>query len=264
MLKILDSSKNSFINCIYLPPYIHDYQTILRNPQQANLILNMTRKEYERHIQFINSVFPGKIQLLLQNPKKIMNTEEISYYNKLGINNFCSSSSQQSEIIRNTVSNSNIVGSISMKISKDHLEKHPEYNDLFDSFVLHFPYSRSINEIKQLPTSFKYLLLINSYCNIHCKGDHHWFSEFKKEDNIPCPGIMINSKDWLNSALIRPMDLKLFDPYIQVYKLQDRGWPTSDIIRDFILYTSNYSIYPNITIDEKLYNYTLDTTFLKT
>lgn len=50
MLKILDSSKNSFINCIYLPPYIHDYQTILRNPQQANLILNMTRKEYERHI----------------------------------------------------------------------------------------------------------------------------------------------------------------------------------------------------------------------
>ena len=74
----------------------------------------------------------------------------------------------------------------------------------------------------------------------------------------------MNSKDWLNSALIRPMDLKLFDPYIQVYKLQDRGWPTSDIIRDFILYTSNYSIYPNITIDEKLYNYTLDTTFLKT
>ena len=59
--------------------------------------------------------------------------------------------------------------------------------------------------------------------------------------------------DWNSCARIRPMDLGFFDPYISIYKLQDRGWPSKDIIRDYILYTTNYSIYPNINYDERMY-----------
>ena len=51
------------------------------------------------------------------------------------------------------------------------------------------------------------------------------------------------------------MDLGLFDLYISVYKLQDRGWPTSHILNDYILYNSDYSIYPNIIYDESIYNH---------
>ena len=49
------------------------------------------------------------------------------------------------------------------------------------------------------------------------------------------------------------MDLHLFDPYTFAYKLQDRGWPTNMIIRDLILYTTDYSYYPDIIYNEKLY-----------
>jgi hypothetical protein len=34
-----------------------------------------------------------------------------------------------------------------MKVSKEHLEKHPEYKDLFDGIVLHFPFSKSLEGI---------------------------------------------------------------------------------------------------------------------
>jgi hypothetical protein len=76
---------------------------------------------------------------------------------------------------------------------------------------------------------------------------------------VKCPGIYTgdsssnNQTSWETCAIIRPMDLGFFDPYIYIYKLQDRGWPTAEILRDYILYTTNYNLYPGITYDERMY-----------
>lgn len=257
-LHILDPIGET-INCIYIPPYLKDYQTILRSSEQAALLDNMTREEYEEHINFINKLFPGKIQLLLQKQNIILDKEKINYYISLGITKFCSGSIEQSKIIKNIDKSLNVIGSISMGIDKEKIIKNlKEYKLYFDGFVLPFKFSRDIEEIKKLPKDFYYILLINAYCNIKCTGQAHWNFDYKETPKFKCPGLLkinknFNSISWEESARIRPMDLGYFDKYIQIYKLQDRGWPTDQILKDYILYTTNYEMYPNIIYDEKIY-----------
>lgn len=245
------------VNCIYLPPFLKDYQTILRSSEQAKYLNNMSRNEYEEHLTFINKLYPNKIQLLLQKEDIFLTPEQIKYYIDLGIHKFCVGSIQQAQIIRSIAPNSNIIGSISLNINKNKiLKQYDIYKLNLNGFVLPFYFSRNLNLIKTLPQDFYYILLINSYCNIACNGKQHWNFDYKSNKPINCPGILdksINSISWEQSARIRPMDLGFFDPYISIYKLQDRGWPTNDIIRDYILYTTNYDIYPNVTYDKNLY-----------
>lgn len=260
-LQMLDPNGTT-INCIYVPPYYHDYKTILRTGEQAFFLSNMTREEYENHILFINSLFPNKIQILLQRNDLLLNESICKYYINLGINKFCVGSIEQAELLKKINSKLEIIGSISMHLDsikiKDNIEN---YKLWFDGFVLSFKAARDLQDIKNLPKQFYYVLLINAYCNIHCKGEHHWYhydTNINNPQPIKCPGILSNNKsstmiDWNSCARIRPMDLGFFDPYISIYKLQDRGWPSKDIIRDYILYTTNYSIYPNINYDERMY-----------
>lgn len=257
ILYLLDPQGKT-INCIYLPPFLKDYQTILRSGEQAQFLNNLSRKEYEEHINYINKLYPGKIQLLLQKDNIYLNTEQIKYYSNLGITKFCVGSLKQAKLIRSICPNSNIIGSISLNINrKKILAEYSEFKKYFDGFVLPFIFSRNLNEIKNLPNDFYYILLINSYCNISCTGKQHWNFDYKINKPIACPGILNNSLEsisWDKSARIRPMDLAFFDPYITIYKLQDRGWPTAEIVRDYILYTTDYDIYPNIIYTEELYN----------
>lgn len=242
------------ISCFYIPPFLKDYQTILRSPESAHDLEIMSRSEYEQHIKFINSIYPGKLQLLLQKTNELMSKEKIQYYINLGFNNFCVGSIEQAKIIKTIDKNMTIVGSIAMKVTYDELLVNNQYEKYFDYFVLHFPFCKNLKEIKLLPKKYKYILLVNAYCNIDCNGTHHWNNTYKGELNY-CPGILQdNNLKWSKTARIRPMDLDLFSQYISIYKLQDRGWPTEMIIRDYILYTSDYSIYPNIIYNEKIYN----------
>lgn len=249
------------INCIYMPPYIKDYQTILRNPDQAKFLDNLSRYEYEEHIHFINSLYPNKIQILLQRKDSILNEDKIKYYINLGITNFCVANIDQAKIIKKINNNIHIVGSIAMQINKEKIiENLEEYKLYFDSFVLPFYANRHLEEIKKMPKNFHYILLVNSYCNFKCNGKAHWNFDYKSEytASVKCPGLLghnlkKNEITWEQSCLIRPMDLAFFDPYISVYKLQDRGWPTEDILRNYILYTSDYFIYPNIKYDQEIY-----------
>lgn len=257
-LKCLDP-KGVTIDCIYLPPYLKDYNTILRTAEQANFLNKLSRDEYENHLFYINKNFPNKIQLLLQKEDKILSSDLIQYYMSLGISKFCVATIEQAKIIKQINSQAIVVGSISMQISKEKiLNNFFEYNKFFNGFVLTFKDTKRLDYLKSLPQNFYYILLINAYCNIKCSGKQHWNHSYKNSDSeIKCPGILSFDNSlitWEQSARIRPMDLGFFDPYISIYKLQDRGWPTDQIIRDYILYTSNYSIYPNIFYDKNLYN----------
>ena len=246
------------IDCIYVPPFPKDYQTILRNGEQAAFLDSLERKEYEEHIAFINSHFPGKIQILLQKPDIILPSGKIQYYINLGVQKYCVGSIEQAKIIKDIDKNLNVIGSISMQINKTKiLDNFKEYNKYFNGFVLPFKASKTLNDLKNYPKNFYYILLINAYCNINCTGKNHWYFDYKSDTNIKCPGILTgnnnSSINWDKSARIRPMDLGFFDPYIYVYKLQDRGWPTADIIRDYVIYTTDFSLYPGINYDERMY-----------
>ena len=65
MLKHFDSRPNetypSFVNCIYVPPYYHDYKTIFRTGLQLDFLSTMKRKDYESHINYLNFMYPGKV-----------------------------------------------------------------------------------------------------------------------------------------------------------------------------------------------------------
>ena len=258
-LKILDPQGKT-IDCIYMPPFIDDYETFLRNGNQADLLYRMTRMEYEKHIRFINFSFPNKIQILLQKKDQILNKTAIQYYLNLGITKFCVASIEQAKLIKEIDPKVNIVGSIAMQITEEKINNNiNEFKQYFDGFVLPFRAVRHLEEIKKLPKNFYYILLINAYCNHKCTGFQHWnYTYTHKDKPLNCPGILSSDPEkskisWEQSARVRPMDLGFFDPYIYIYKLQDRGWPTSDIIRDYILYTTNYSYYPNIIYNEEDY-----------
>ena len=241
------------INCIYLPPYLKDYQTILRTAEQAEQLDKMSRQEYEDHLNFINSLFPNKIQILLQKTNIFLNAELVKYYINLGVKNFCVASIEQAKIIKQIDSTINIVGSIAMQITQEKIINNlQEFSLYFDSFVLPFSASRQLSELKKLPKNFNYILLINSLCSIKCNGKNHWNFDYKEDKEIFCPG-KLGEIPWNESAKIRPMDLGFFDPYISVYKIQDRGWPTEDILRDYVLYTSEYDNLPGIIYNTNYY-----------
>lgn len=239
------------IEYIYVAPFVEDYTTIIRcDPYEAK---NLTRDQYVKHILKIRQYFDGKMQLLLQNKKNIMPVEKLKWYINLGFSAFCCGNPEQAKIIKEYDPNLTVIGSIVLHVKRNDLCHNEYYRKYFDKFVLDFSFGKEIEEIKKLPTTKKYMILCNSYCNTRCDGDHHW--NIKDEyEQILCPGRLWETNNFKESVLIRPMDLKYFDPYIEVYKLQDRSWPTDQIVRDIILYTTDYSIYPGIDYSEFLYN----------
>ena len=251
-LKTMNFS-DQWIYCFYLPPFHKDYQTIVRGPY--DMVQELDRIGYQNHINFLlKNQYENKLQLLLQSTKteKNMPKNIVQEYIKLGFTKFCVGNIEQGLIIKDIFPEAEIVGSITMHTTKEDIENNLKlYKDIFTSLVLDFSYCKNINKIKELPKEFKYIMLVNSLCNINCTGDAHWA---QKDGIYPeCPGILPMLHDFNLSCLIRPMDLHFFDSYIFAYKIQDRGWPTQQIVRDLVLYTTDYKPYPNILYDEALY-----------
>lgn len=234
-----------------MPPFFQDYKSIIRTDPKTDLVPQLKYDEYLDHVNYVQKNYPGKMQLLLQQTNgKIMPSYLVKKYIGLGFNNFCVGSIEQAKIIREINPKLKIVGSIAMHIDPVELENnYEEYKKYFDSFVLDFTYCKNFLKIKILPKGFEYILLTNSRCNKDCDGDHHWWGT----ENIYCPGILNRNIDFYNSCLIRPMDLDLFDPYIKVFKIQDRGWKTEWILREVVIYSTDYHIYPNLQTTASIY-----------
>lgn len=60
--RILDIPQES-IDCIYVPPFLNDYQSILRLGQgdPNDMYQSLTYEEYIDHINYINQFFPNKL-----------------------------------------------------------------------------------------------------------------------------------------------------------------------------------------------------------
>ena len=240
-------------HCIYVPPFWEDYISakynyVHYNGKSIKDNKQMTRQEYEAHISYINFCFPNKLMLLLQQNNSCISQNLLQYYYNLGFKKFCVGNVAQAQNIRQLYPKSEIIGSITMKISPKNLEE-SQYS-IFDGFVLWFPYNRNIDTIKLLPQNYKYILLVNCDCSIYCKGTHHWFASAEDESQIRCP----SNYDWKTIIRIDPYDLSIFEPYITYFKLQGREYLTNDIIRDIVLYSTDFKyLNPSFNIDENKY-----------
>lgn len=249
-LQIYQSSIN--INSIYIAPFRYHYQSAKYYYSQIPLTTIRDIKEYERHIQYIQNYFPNKLMLLLQQTNGLLSNDLLKYYIKLNISKFCVGSIEQAEQIKAILPQAEIIGSITMKIDNNKLEKNI-YN-LFNGFVLWFPFNRDISAIKKLPKNFNYHLLINCTCHTCCQGTAHWLAKTEQEEKLAllnCP--QNKDKSFQNIIFIPKTDLKLFEPYISCFKLQGREYQTNKIIADIVYYTSeDYSSY--LPLNYNIYN----------
>ena len=238
--------KGDTYHCIYMPPYNYDYHSAKRYYVHSNNIdmvkqQDISRDEYESHINYIKQYYPDKLMLLLQQNKVCIDIELLNYYINLGFKKFCVGNIKQPNIIRNILPDSEIIGSISMKIMPNDLLE--QKYEVFDGFVLWFPYNRKLSIIKQLPKKYKYILLVNCDCNINCDGTHHWFATREEEfNNTRCPNDNPSLNNWFNKIRIQPYDLPIFEPYITYFKLQGREFNTEYLINDIKKYSKQYSI----------------------
>lgn len=217
---------------IYLPPYWDDYYSVRQYYDtigQGILKLQRaisTKEEYESHIEYIKQYYPDKLMLLLQQNNYCIDDNLLKYYINLGFTKFCVGSIEQAIKIKKLLPNAEIIASITMKVSPQDLEDN-KY-EIFDAIVLWFPYNRKISVIKTLPKKYKYILLVNCECNVHCDGTHHWFTDKIKLASLDCPKTKDNS--WINTMRIYPWDLSLFEPYITYFKLQGREYSTEYLL----------------------------------
>ena len=256
-LKIIDPN-GIHIHSIYMPPFKLDYLAaknyyIAPGGLDMNQQQKFDRNEYENHVKNIEKNFPSKLMLLLQQNNILMSEDLLDYYINLGFTKFCVGSLSQAKEIRNKLPKAEIIGSITMKISLDNLLD--DQYEIFDGFVLWFPYNRDYDLISQLPKKYHYILLVNCDCNITCDGTHHWFATLEQEHHNLCPNSLSQNFKWENIIRIRPMDLSIFDKYISYYKFQGRESLTTQILQTFCVYLHNYAMYPEIYATSELYKH---------
>lgn len=252
LLVSIDPSGNSF-HCIYMPPYRKDYISakynyIHRSGTNMREQQEMSKEEYLSHVQNIREKMPNKLMLLLQQNEGCISKEMLKEYIDLGFSKFCVGNIQQAEIIREIYPESEIIGSITMKVMPQDLEN-SKYK-IFNGFVLWFPYNRDFDMITELPNQYRYIMLVNCGCSVYCDGTHHWFS---LDEKVKCPKANY-PHEMKDIIYIDPKDLYLFEPYISYFKLQGREYTTKEIIQDIFLYRFDYKTFnPNLNNTISLY-----------
>lgn len=225
------------IYSIYVAPFREHY--LSAKSYYGNIPLTSPRdiEIYKAHLNYINQYFPNKIMLLLQQNNQILDNQLLKFYINLGISKFCVGSLEQGKNIKKILPNAELTGSITMKINKEML-LNKDFN-IFQGFVLWFPYNRNICALREMPTQFDYSLLVNCTCHKTCSGTQHWLAQTKnieQKQTLLCP--QRKDPSFENSIFIPNYDLIFFNEYISHIKLQGREYPTSKIIEDIYNYTS--------------------------
>lgn len=228
-------------HCIYCPPFWKDYVSAKyyhhdKIGKNLNKNREMSRDHYVSHIDNIRNFFPSKLMLLLQQNEDLIDTDLLKefYIKKLGFRKFCVGSIAQAKIIKEIDPNLEVVASITMRCEPEDLNKE-EMRKYFDCIVLWFPYNRDIEKTESLPKCFKYILLSNCGCSVHCQGIHHWLAKNEEEDKkATCPP----KEKFEDIILIHPEHLYLWKNCISYFKLQGREYHTSSLIQDIVFYTS--------------------------
>lgn len=188
-----------------------------------------TRDEYTKIIEEIQR-HDYRPAILLQETRYIP-MEKLDYYFKLGIKDFVVNNDQVALNIKNKNPNYNVVASITKTLSANDIAQN-DYS-MYDKIVLHFPFNRALDRLRELPQKYNYTILANSYCSYKCVvAKSHWYSSAEEAKNINC--VKHNDKDSL--VYIPPEYIYLFEPYASSFKLQGREYPTHILANEIYYY----------------------------
>ena len=229
----------AMISFVYLPPFKSDAintRTIIENPYKGSIgYVPDVREEYIEHLIYIKEK-ALEFYILWQDSKPI-EPEIIRFYQNYGVSGFVVGNDQNASIIRNYDKNLRLIASITMKLTFHELLR-KDFNN-FDSVILFFPFTRSLNAIKKLNhIREKLVLMPNTICYTDCYAVHHWFpenNELRPEDRC------LARENIDKCCFIYPEHLYLFDDYLGGYKLQGREYPTLEMMKNAEAYFNRSS-----------------------
>ena len=225
------------IDFIYMPSYYEDGAN-----SRKNLILDgstpSTWEEYVSHVNNIKENF--NIGVLMQSNCTL---DLIDKYYNLGIKIFVINDNELAITAKEKYSDIRCILSITSILSLEDIKTN-DYS-MYDEIVLFFNFCRQVQLLKELPTEYKYVLILNSHCVYNCdRCLTHWtmtadtLEEYKeKERKLIEEYCAIFRED---RAFIQPQDLIYFNDYITNYKLVDRLMNTEDIIYEINRYSKDY------------------------
>lgn len=228
-----------FIDFIYLPSYVED-----GNNSRFDITLRQQYpkywEEYETHLNIIQNEF--KVGLLIQYDSNI---EIIEKYYNLGVRIFILSNDDLVKEIKNKYDDVKCILSITNVSTLEDIQNN-DYS-MYDEIVLFFNFCRQLQQVKELPSKYKYTLMVNSHCIYNCnRCTDHWslkadtleeyMNKVESITNGHCSDVYREDR-----AYIQPNDLVYFNDYITNYKLVDRLMSSDDIIYEIEKYTKEYS-----------------------
>lgn len=213
-----------WIEFLFLPPFKGD------SPNARSHVEGITKaswtykepdtlEEYDFYIKEIQrrGFTPG---VLFQKEEPLA-MDVVKHYLDLGVNTFVVNSDKLASDLKKVNSKYKIIASITKTLSAEDLWEN-DYS-MYDKIVLHFPFNRALSKLKELPSYYKYSILVNSYCLYNCAvARAHWNSTPETSCNITC--LKGEKKDDL--IYIPPEYTKLFAPYVDSFKIQGREYPT--------------------------------------
>lgn len=240
-LRLLDFLQESidkdWIEFIFLPPFKGDSSNARSHTEGVEKAWGTykepdTREEYDFYIK--------EIQKRGFNPGVLLQKEEglpmdvLKHYIDLDINTFVVNSDKLASTLKKIDSKYKVIASITKTLSaKDLWEKDLS---MYDKIVLHFPFNRALSRLKELPPYYKYSILANSYCLYNCAvAKEHWNSTPENSHSIKC--FKGDRKEDL--IYIPPEYIKLFQPYVDSFKIQGREYPTSILQEEIYCYYKN-------------------------
>ena len=232
---------NKYIAHIFIAPFQEDF--ISTRHKQA--IKPIDRQQYEEQIQQLQNA-GYKIAILFNMPT-VPSDKLIDYYiNKIGASSFIINKDEVAQKIKDR--GITTIASITKRLQlKDILEKDLS---MYDYIVLDYMFNVNYNWLEKLPDKYKYILMVNTYCDYTCNFMRHW----KEDPTYICPRMKNGFK---NTTYIQPKDLDMFDKYISIYKLQGREYPTEQIeteILEFIFQNPKYAFQNDILKTLDYYN----------
>lgn len=135
-----------------------------------------------------------------------------------------------------------------------------ESNDfsMYDDIVLFYWFNRHLDDLKKLPTKYKYTMMANLRCYYACKwAPAHFFAkgdtleEYMEKIKPAVSQCAPLSTDVRNTCYIEPENLHYFEPYVSSFKLVDREWDSDHIMDALQEYVERNPVMPR---DRDFYN----------
>ena len=228
---LLDERKELFqrIDCIYMPSFEKGGLTNTR------VDLVKYPKSEEEYVGYIREFQKRNIDVTILMQKNSSMEMVGKYHNEYGINDFTINNNELAFKIKEKYPNIKLRLSITAKATVDDINNHAL--DAYDNIVLFFWFNRHLDVIKKLPKTHEYSVLCNTRCLYNCPYcDRHWFEVGYR---VECMDEKIYSGielDFNRIAFIRPCDLKYFEDYVSVFKLEGRECISKGIFAEFDKY----------------------------